>query len=128
MGKREYTAEEQEAAWQKADVFEGEDPARVRIDNVDGAGVFIHRDKFEYQGRSAGGWEIDSQGRARGKGYKLRAGMKADRLLREEHQRKEAAALMDRCKEQAREAGIPDAWELYLRIVKLEQEVARLKK
>ena len=116
----EYTPEQIDAAWETADVIEGYDPSETRIVWWDDSGSIIHR--AELQSESLYGWLIDDEGRARGRGYESREMLAEERnqVLREVTGEK-----TDEAFKQAVEAGIPQAFTLFLRVKDLEDMVMK---
>lgn len=120
MSEPNYSPEQIEAAWQTADEFDGYDSSEYRVVNCDDSGAVIKRSEILGSRRNA--WEIASDGRARGKGYKMRDAMRSQRRQRhaaEVRHRKDVAT------HQAQEAGIPGAVELFKRLNALEEQVVR---
>ena len=115
-----YTPEEIQTAWETADEIEGYDPSETRIVWWDDSGCIIHR--AELNNESLYGWLIDDEGRARGRGYESRE-MLAEERNRE--LREVTGEKTDEAFQLAVEAGIPQAFSLFLRVKDLEEMVMK---
>ena len=115
MSEQQYTDDEKKAAWDKAEPIEGKSESQHRFD-IDG----FHISWEKYNLKVNGGWVIDEEGNARHHDYHFRRAVAAHRT--QQHDRE-----IELYKQQAAEAGIPGAWQLFQRLAELEQEVKSLK-
>jgi len=127
MQNDDFSAEQIELAWQTAQEIDGYDPNDIRVVQCDNSGSIIKR--TEFLGSRDNAWEIDQQGRARGKGYKLRDAIRAERQAFETTKQKDEEAAKKGRKQsaaqQAREAEMPNAVSLFERLILLEETVRR---
>ena len=143
MTEPTHTPEEIEAAWNTAEKIEGFDPDETRIVWCDDSGAVIRKSQFNNMEHD--GWLIDEQGRARGYKYQAReaaappplpegfqdpqqVSMNADRSDPAETSAYDAALAFEKkqfAKQQAEQAGLPQAAALFERLLALEERVAK---